>query len=330
MRTEDIIKQELSKVKNKKEQGDSIYICCPFHREKTPSFGINLNPNHKRVPLGFGHCFGCGTKKNWNQIAKALGLKELSNMKSDGTFKQEYVAPLSDKVKKELFENENGLSLQDIEKEWGCVLSYPIEKTETWRDINGNLLRKIGCWVSVDEYDNKCLLMPVTIDGTIVGAQKALWEKSVKKKIPSYLNYTGEWIKEEGLFPYDYVEKLIRKTNRKYVVLVEGARDALRLLEKGYPALAILGTNNWSRKKLDLINLLNIDFVVIMMDADDPGVAARREIKELIKNKIETKVVKLDKIQYNIQGKFEKKDAWDPGNIPEKYLNKILKKLDNV
>ncbi len=331
MRTEDVIKRELAKVKGKKEQGSSVYICCPFHRERTPSFGINTDPNlvkkGKKVPLGFGHCFGCGGKGNWNEIAELLGLKKLKNMRSDGTFKEEYVAPMSDKLKKELFDNEGGLTLQDIEKEWGCVLSYPIEKTEEWRGYSGKLLKKIGCWVSVDEYDNKCLLMPVKVNGEIVGAQKALWEKSKNKKYSSYMNYAGEWIRDVGLFPYDYTEKMLEKTGLRFVVLVEGARDALRLLSKGIPALAILGTNNWSNKKLELLTLLDIDYIVLMMDADEPGVEARTAIKKASEKKIEVRSVKLEKIQESIVGKFEKKDAWDPGNVPEKVLDKIIEKL---
>ena len=33
--------------------GSSLKACCPFHREKTPSFNINVN-------RGYYHCFGCG------------------------------------------------------------------------------------------------------------------------------------------------------------------------------------------------------------------------------------------------------------------------------
>jgi len=332
MRIDDIIKKELGKIKNRNEKGDSIYICCPFHREKTPSFGINLNPNlikkGRKIPLGFGHCFSCGEKANWNQIAELTGLQKLTQMRSDGSFKEDYVAPMSDKLKKQLLEEDSGLTLQEIEREWGCVLSYPIEKEDEWRGVKGKLLRKIGCWVSVDSWDNKCLLMPVKVEGEIIGAQKALWEKSKNKKVSSYMNYSGEWIKNKGLFPYDYVDRLINKEEKDYVVLVEGARDALRLLNYGIPTLAILGTNNWSKDKIQLLTLLNIKRVYLLMDADDPGVNARKEIKKEMEKKIETISIKLDKIQRDIVGEFDKKDAWDPGNMPKKYLKKLIRKID--
>ena len=110
-------------------------------------------------------------------------------------------------------------------------------------------------------------------------------------------------------------------------MLVEGARDALRLLSKGIPALAILGTNNWSAKKLELLMLLEIDYIVLMMDADQPGIDARKSIQKAAEKKIETRSVKLEKIQQSVIGEFKKEDAWDPGNIPEEVLDKIIRKL---
>lgn len=329
MRVEDLIRSELSTIKPRKEQGTNIYIKCPYHNERTPSFGVNIDPGSRKAPLGWGYCFGCGASKNWNQIAETLGLKKAKGMKKDGTFAQEYVAPMQKELRSQLLEGGTGLTLEDLEREWGCLLSYKIEKNEEWRGFSGKLLRKIGCYVSVDQYDNKCLLMPVNVEGEMAGAQKALWEKPKKKSVSSYLNYGGPWIKYQGLFPYDYVERMLEKTGLRYVVLVEGARDALRLIDKGIPALAILGTKNWSNQKRELVLSLNVNRVVIMMDADDAGIKARESIEENFANRIEVKVVKLDKIQRKIEksrGK-EFEELWDPGNIPEKYLDRIIEKV---
>lgn len=329
MRVEDLIKSELSGVRPRKEQGSSIYIKCPYHQERTPSFGINVDPASRKAPLGWGYCFGCGASKNWNQIADTLGLKKAKGMKKDGTFTQDYVSPLQQELRGQLLDGSGGLTLEDLEKEWGCLLSYRIEKNDVWRGYSGKLLRKIGCYVSVDNYDNKCLLMPVKVEGEMVGAQKALWEKNKKKKISSYLNYGGPWIKYQGLFPYDYVEKMLTKEDLKYVVLVEGARDALRLISKGVPALAILGTKNWSEQKRSLVLGLPITKLVLMFDADEPGVKARRDIRKDVEKLVHTQAVKLDKIQAKLEEKRGKKfkESWDPGNIPDKYLDKILEKI---
>lgn len=329
MRVEDLIKSELSTIKPRKEQGSNIYIKCPYHNERTPSFGINIDPGSRKAPLGWGYCFGCGASKNWNEIAETLGLKKAKGMKKDGTFAQEYVAPMQKELRSQLLEGGTGLTLEDLEREWGCLLSYKMEKGDEWRGFSGKLLRKIGCLVSVDQYDNKCLLMPVNVEGEMVGAQKALWEKPNKKSVSSYLNYGGPWIKYQGLFPYDYVERMIEKKGLRYVVLVEGARDALRLIVKGVPALAILGTKNWSDAKRALVMSMDIDRVVLMMDADDAGIKARKDIREHFGKKMEVRVIKLDKVQKEIEEKRGKEfdEWWDPGNIPDKYLDKIIEKV---
>ena len=40
-----------------KRAGSSYVCCCPFHKEKTPSFSVQPSK-------GIFHCFGCGTSGN--------------------------------------------------------------------------------------------------------------------------------------------------------------------------------------------------------------------------------------------------------------------------
>jgi len=326
MRAEQIIKQELAKIKNKKDTGNNIFICCPYHNERTPSFGINLLPNIKKVPLGYGHCFSCGAKANWNQIAEKVGLQQLKNMREDGTFPQEYAAKFDAKIKNKLL-GEEKLTWHEIEKEMDCLLSYPVEKENTWRGISGKLLNKIGCLITVDRNDNKCLFLPTIIDDEIVGVQKALWEK--KKGQLSYVNYRGEWIKKKGLFPYDYTQKIIDKKKLDYVVLVEGARDALKLLTYKIPALAILGTNNWDKQKLKLIQQMRVKKVYLMMDADEAGVSANKKIYKECQHGIETKIISLKSMQEKItKESVTKENAWDAASMPENIIEKLKRKLE--
>ena len=42
-----------SRITFTKKSGSNHWACCPFHEEKTPSFGVNTQK-------GFYHCFGCG------------------------------------------------------------------------------------------------------------------------------------------------------------------------------------------------------------------------------------------------------------------------------
>lgn len=327
MNVKDLIIDELMRLPKKRVMRSNIAICCPFHDDKSPSFYINTDETNRNVPLGYGHCFSesCPKKSaNWNEIAEKLGLKTIKVRKSDGKFNEEYVRPINDNMRNSLL-GKTTLTMESIEKEFHCNLALPIEKDDVWRNMPGNLLRKIGCTVAVDKFDNKCLIIPVWVEGDLVGAVKAMWTKPESKKLLSYVNLRGEWIREKGLFPYDYVEKMIKKRGLDYVVLVEGQRDALRLITLGIPALAILGTKNWSKQKRNLVLSLPVDKVVVMMDADAAGIAASNTVMKDLKGRTHRIQVKLAEIQKNLEKKKGRAlgENLDPGNCPEKILLKL-------
>lgn len=327
MNTKDFILNELMRLDTKRVMTSSVAICCPFHDDRSPSFYINIDETNRRVPLGYGHCFSsrCPKKKaNWNEIAEKLGLGKIKIRASDGKPIQDNILPMNDNLKKQLL-GQNSVSLEDVENEFDCLLSLPIESNEEWRGVSGKLLHRVGCKVAVDRYDNKCLIIPVYVENELVGAVKAMWEKPKSKKLLSYVNLKGEWIKEKGLFPYDVTERLIRKKKLNYVVLVEGQRDALRLISLGIPALAILGTKNWSKQKRNLVLSLPIDKVVIMMDADAAGIEASNVIMRDLKGRTVRQLVKLTEIQRQIEKKKGKDldEKIDPGNCPKSVLLKL-------
>jgi len=59
------------------------------------------------------------------------------------------------------------------------------------------------------------------------------------------------------------------------MALVEGPRDALRLLSEGIPACAILGTQSWSEKKSFLLSLAEVGRAIVITDSDRAGDKAR-------------------------------------------------------
>jgi hypothetical protein len=60
------------------EKSDSIWICCPFHGESTPSCKVNLVES-ERASFGFFYCFGCQEKGPWNKLADKMGLKKFND-----------------------------------------------------------------------------------------------------------------------------------------------------------------------------------------------------------------------------------------------------------
>jgi DNA primase len=174
--------------------------------------------------------------------------------------------------------------------------------------------------------------LPVLIGGELKGYTRAALKKV--KDIPSYINSSGGWTKDYGLFPYDYVAAL----RPRYVILVEGQRDALRLLQAGIPAIAIMGTQSWSDRKSRLIEMLGVDLAVLMMDGDDAGIQAIELIEPQIRKLVNTKI-------FNLAGKdspywrFRKEDSpskaakaagvelWDPQNMPDHKLAELKSKI---
>lgn len=310
----DIIVNELRKIVERREAGRNIVICCPFHAENTPSFNINVDPTNRKVALGHGYCFGCGANKTWNEIAERLGLQTITK---NGVAESSATVRRSDpRLKDKLLENKSGMSMHDLVVHFRCGVPMPIEADEKWRGFTGKLLGKIGAYIAVDEYDNKVLILPVYVDGILEGGIKAMWHKPESKKIPRYKNMEGEWAKTHGLFLYDSIKERVKR--KGYVVLVEGARDALRLYKYGQPAVAILGTTNWSDTKRNLILELAPDKVICMFDGDKAGIAASNLIMKDLKGKVSRQLIKLK--DYNKQAGFEV----DPGNCPSDLLREII------
>ena len=198
-------------------------------------------------------------------------------------------------------------------------------KNKLWREIKTNLLIDIGCKVCRVDYgfnqSDKFIYLPVKIDGEVVGYTKGRMRKEKGK--PSYINLRGSWVKTHGLFPFDYA--ISKLTDTKTVVLVEGQRDALRLLQLGIPALCIMGTQNFSIDKARLLEIHGVNRVVIMLDGDDAGIEGTKKVVQIVKGVLEYKVVRLWRIENSpyITGKGEK---YDPNNCPLWILNKLKEK----
>ena len=97
------------------------------------------------------------------------------------------------------------------------------------------------------------------------------------------------------------------------------------MITLGIPALAILGTKNWSKQKRNLVLSLPVDKVVVMMDADAAGIAASNTVMKDLKGRTHRIQVKLAEIQKNLEKKKGRAlgENLDPGNCPEKILLKL-------
>lgn len=312
---ERIILTEIDRIPGeKKYSGDNIFIVCPFHADTDPSASVYIGHDKTRAPLGFMYCHGCGKKAHWNQLADKLGLTRIA----DHQFQDIYVTP---STHPDLLAEELTLS-QYLRREYPKNMIVEYSATAEWRGTSGKLLRRIGCMSMYDaKRINTFIVLPIYVQGRLVGSITAR-----KKRIPgqpSYFNSTGpvpNWSKRYGLFPYDYALRVASKYKRKPLILVEGPRDALRLLSYRIPAVAMLGVSSWSNTKRDLL-LAATSQIILMMDGDLAGQAATERLGEDLSRFIEPDVYDL-----SITAEEEGRKI-DPGNMPESIIEDLLRHL---
>lgn len=268
---ERVITEELSRYMGQGLQGKSrAMIPCPFHKETQPSLIVNLT-NFNGRPAGYYYCFGCkassGTKGGWNGLAKELGLKQVDG---DGFVQKTF------KRRREKIKPPEGL--KEILAFWQIQMAIPVAAGTKWRGFDAEFLNRTGALMGTSEkYGHKGVVLPVYVGPDLVGAVFAAYDKDVQ---PKYANSPGPWAKADGVFMLHFAAKMLENIKRRYIVITEGPRDCLRLLRLGIPAVAVLGANNWSETKTNLLLMQDIERVVLALDNDTAGIEAERGRKK--------------------------------------------------
>lgn len=325
----------------KKESATTVMIQCPFHSDRTPSGAINIG---EKYPPGRFSCFGCKHVATWNELAVKLGLKPFGRDKPKDEHANGLVmAPL-------YLDNEYDGYKKDK------LRFYNLPPNKKWRGIPTNLLIELNgrlCQRWFPEYGTwgttKFIYFPVDIFDETRGYFLARLRKDTsEKKLPSYLlaktNGDIGWSITYGLWPFNYAIEKMKFLNNKYgisnrICLVEGQRDALRLLLNGIPAVCIFGTKSWSDKKSHLLEIGGVERIYTMFDGDCAGIEATEKIVPRLEPYFETISFKLWNTPNSPYYKYRKYpeptkkakehniELWDPGNIPQEILNKYKQKF---
>ncbi len=312
------ILNEIQKISHKEKNG-RVYVTCPYHDDSDPSFTINVDPT-KKVPVGWGSCWSCKASKPWNDHAPRLGMRKYS--KKDSVFEVGYT--VRKKKNTELLgKSDHAMTLEMLIEATNCSLAEPVN--EKWRGYSPEFLQNFNCQIAMDKYENQVLLIPVYFEGDIIGGTVARWKKDKRKKYPSYLHMEGSWVKDKGLFPYDYVSNMLEEKDLDYVVIVEGVRDALRLISEGIPALCIFGTQTWTPAKLKNVLGLGVQTVFVGMDAGRAGIECANTILRSLKNKVTRVNIPMKKLQKWAvkKGEWSDKKEMDMNNAPDIVIRKI-------
>ena len=303
-----------------KKSGGHYWGCCPFHKEKTPSFSVNPN-------LGFFKCFGCGVggdaitfiMKTQNkdfievvrELAERFGLempKNFKNSESKG-LKEEMI-----KACTKAAEFYNLRLLKDKEPDTSKVLDYLtgrgitkdiIEKYtlglapksyETFYrkfkdEFSDEVLEKAGLIIKtregdyIDRFRNR-VIIPIQNE---FGEYVAFGARSVEKdQQPKYLNSSDSLIYNKSKLLYGLYTAKDAIKREDSVILMEGYFDVISAQAHGVEnAVASCGTSLTA----DHIKLLSrytpSRKIYLSFDTDSAGQKATNRNAELIKEAFE-------------------------------------------
>lgn len=329
----DLVKEELSKVQGPKQVSKNhTFVLCPYHGEKTPSLRVLHFADGRGV--GSGRCYGCGRKVSWNELAQTLGLKTIG--------KKERRADSMEVPATNISALDDDYLSQGRKREEISFYSFDNQKAVEaagledgkWRGFNFEFLEELNirlCYVrkvlddgEVNRYGRWYMYLPIEIRGKVHGYIKAQIHKPKEKSIPSYINSHGGWSLKSGLFPYDQAIQAMTSRGLSTIVLVEGPRDALRLIRFGIPAICILGTHSWAMRKYRLLEMTGATRIIVMMDGDKAGRKATRLIRTGRNDQDEEVCPPLsDSFNVKIVRLWLLDSEYDPGNCPKEILRTV-------
>lgn len=278
-----------------KKKGQYHYACCPFHKEKTPSFAVNEDKQ-------FFYCFGCGVHGNIidflmqyehkNFISCVKELSSISGISIPNHLNQKYKEidynlykimaqinnfyqkSLSNSVHAKNFLKKRGLNLSVIKK---FSIGYApcgwnnIEKYFGYKKEIKKILIDIGMLVSKNGYSydrfRSRIMFPIRNQcGKIV----AFGGRLLTSGIPKYLNSPTTKIFKKSMQLYGFHELYSNNLKFKYLIVVEGYMDVITLVQFGiYYTVASLGTTITSEHMRILFH--STDYVIFCYDGDYAG-----------------------------------------------------------
>ena len=309
----DLIKEY---VPNVKRSGRTYKACCPFHREKTPSFSISPDK-------GLFYCFGCQAggdifdflmrieNLSFNEAARKLAqraglewkpLQELTEEEKKRALYYKIMLFAKDFYREQLLSNQGqsardyikqrNLTQETVEK-FGLGLSFfnGLCAKAKAQGFNEQDLKTLGlCNYAGNDYFKNRLMFPIfNHRGEVV----AFGGRVLGEGQPKYLNSpeTPLFSKSRILYGLNFAGPNIRKED--FVILLEGYMDVIGAHQAGVEnAVAPLGTSFTPYHANILKRYTNK--AIVIFDPDDAGInAALRAALILVEQGLYVKVATL-------------------------------------
>lgn len=231
-----------------KDTGSNLMMCCPFHNESKPSFGIKMEYPYKY------NCFSCGS--SGTLITLIQHVYECNYYEAMGVLIREFANLQIDLDIDSLFEEDaeivEGITEADIDRYKGKKHSYI-----TNRGISDYTLYKYEVGYDPDTFS---ITFPVRdVDGTPL----YIVRRSIGSK---FYNIPENAPKGVTLYGLNYI-----RGRTTYCYLVEGMVDVLSCFEAKLPSVG-LGGRSLNDTQARLLLNAGIKDIILFLDNDKWGV----------------------------------------------------------
>lgn len=251
-KSDNTLKFNVNAFSKQKSVNNSLMMCCPFHDESRPSFGISDEPPY------LYNCFGCGEKGNiYTLIEKVLNVSYIEAIKYiHDTSEEETYIDIS-----KLFPSESELQL-------GEYILDGFTKNYTYLKGRGISTYTQDKYQVLYDKSKNAVVFPIRDEkGNLISLQS----RAVSGK---FFYNLGNVKKTEYLYGLYQIISANKRFESVYVT--ESIIDALSCFENGKVAVSLMG-RTLSSKQLKLFTKYFKE-IVLFLDNDEVGITATSEI----------------------------------------------------
>lgn len=243
-------------------RNQNLMACCPFHKERNPSWGVNINPPH------FHGCFTCGARGTVVDLLMKIG-----KLPRD---KARRIASLSDgsMVLPQLESRIRDLIAIDYRLLFPFKLTRRAKFYLQRRGVSYGTIIRSGV---VDDPTSRRFLFPWMLDGVLVGVSGRTYStsKGVAKTLPMFGTVKGQIL----YLPSGQIES-------GPFTIVEGEVDALKVHSSGFTNVGATGFGRFTQGQADLVLNSAATEIISFTDDDETGEILHQNIVRRIDGRL--------------------------------------------